>query len=56
MSFLGEWKSVEAFDLIIRLISRVSSRLLVGEDQCRDMTWLNASRGDHNSLFIGFIC
>ena len=42
-----EWESVEAFGLIIRLVSRVSSRLFIGDDLCRNMTWLNASRGDY---------
>lgn len=40
-----EWNSIEAFSLIIRLVSRVSSRLFVGDDLCRNMTWLKASRG-----------
>ena len=44
---LEEWESIEALGLIIRLVSRVSSRLFVGDDLCRDMTWLNASRGDN---------
>ena len=43
-----EWNGVEAFSLIIRLVSRVSSRLFVGEDLCRNMTWLKASRGKYN--------
>lgn len=46
-----EWRRVEALRSIIHLVSRVSSRLFVGDDLCRDMTWLNASR-DGSGLFF----
>ena len=46
-----EWRDAEAFRTIIHLVSRVSSRLFVGDDLCRDMTWLNASRGK-TDLFL----
>lgn len=48
-----EWNDVEAFSLIIRLVSRVSSRLFIGDEICRNMTWLKASRGKHD-LTLGF--
>lgn len=41
---LGDRKTVEAFGLIICLVSRVSSRPFVGDDLCRNTQWLNALR------------
>ncbi|KAL8673743.1 MAG: hypothetical protein Q9168_001850 [Polycauliona sp. 1 TL-2023] len=40
-----DWVSIEAFPLLIHLVGRVSSRLFVGPEVCRDMAWLTASRG-----------
>ena len=48
ISCLEEWKGVDAFNLILHLVSRVSSRVFVGDDLCRNMTWLSASRGDYS--------
>ncbi|CAF9916908.1 MAG: hypothetical protein ALECFALPRED_010907 [Alectoria fallacina] len=55
LDFDKGWKSVEAFGLLIRLVSRVSSRLFVGDDLCRSMTWLNASRGYTENAFKSII-
>lgn len=56
MQCVEEWKSVEAFDLLIRLVSRVSSRLFVGDDLCRDVMWLKASRGHYGLSCSCFCC
>ncbi|KAK2606336.1 hypothetical protein QQS21_003267 [Conoideocrella luteorostrata] len=40
----GEWVKVQIYDIMLRLISRISGRIFVGLQACRNETWLAASR------------
>ena len=42
--WIDEWAEIRAFDLLIRVISRLASRLFVGPELCRDERWLATSR------------
>lgn len=50
---LEEWKNVEVYGLIIRIISRVSSRLFVEDDLYGSMAWRYASRGKYSLHMLG---
>ena len=49
------WKSERAFDLLIRIISRLASRLFVGPELCRNEEWLSTSRGYTENVFRAII-
>lgn len=48
----SEWKSFLAADLCGRIMHRTTSRILIGEDLCRNDDYLNTSQKFSNSVFI----
>lgn len=48
----SEWKSFLAADLCGRIMHRTTSRILVGEELCRNDVYLKTSQSFSNSIFI----
>ncbi|KAI1367948.1 cytochrome P450 [Xylaria arbuscula] len=41
--FQDEWTSVSINDLILRVVARISARIFLGKDSCRNEEWLSTS-------------
>ncbi|KAF4429603.1 ent-kaurene oxidase, partial [Fusarium austroafricanum] len=51
-----EWVEVDIATIMVRIISRISARVFLGPDHCRNEEWLNTTAEYSESLFItGFI-
>ncbi|KIL86299.1 ent-kaurene oxidase [Fusarium avenaceum] len=52
----GEWVEVDISSIMVRIISRISARVFLGPENCRNEEWLTTTAEYSESLFItGFI-
>jgi hypothetical protein len=48
---LQDWKTVQVYELLLRIVARISARVFIGEPHCRNEEWLDTSIKYTENLF-----
>ncbi|RGP68396.1 ent-kaurene oxidase [Fusarium longipes] len=48
-----EWQSIKAYDSLLDLVARLSTRVFVGDELCRNEAWLRVSKDYTTTAFAG---
>jgi ent-kaurene oxidase len=49
---LDEWVSVQIYDILLEIVARISARVFVGPDLCRNKEWLHATVHYTENIFM----
>lgn len=51
----GEWVAIKPYHSILRLVSRISARIFLGQPLCRDERWLEISTEFTENVFVSLV-